>query len=344
MNMILENSLIERLTEHFVRSPLQRNGLQESDAELISLPGSDTLLAVTTDSIVEEIELGLYCDPYLMGWMAATVNASDLAAVGAEPLGLLLSETFPHDTSEDSLQEVQRGVHDACMAAGLYILGGDTNFSSHWELGGSALGVIPDGLPMTRLGCKPGDELFVTGVLGLGSVHALVQLSPDPAVKQFHSPYQPRARVSEGQLLRGRPSCCMDTSDGALATLDQLMRLNQVGFVLESNADQWLHSAALQLSEAMGIPAWMMLAGLHGEFELLFAVPPERVEALITETSAKGWQPLKIGVVVETPGVWFEANGETVTLDTGRIRNLFSQPDIDIQVCIEQLEGLASYE
>lgn len=78
-----EVALLERLAGGFARSHLQCNQRHESDAELIRLPGSRSVLALTTDAISEEIESGLYADPYLIGWMTVMVNASDLAAVGA---------------------------------------------------------------------------------------------------------------------------------------------------------------------------------------------------------------------------------------------------------------------
>src|SRR5512141_3471353 len=97
---ILENQMIERLARSFRRSPGQVNRLNESDAEIVRLGTSDTRIAVTTDSIVEEIASGLYDDPRMIGWMAAMANFSDLAAVGATPLGLLVAETLPADLPE----------------------------------------------------------------------------------------------------------------------------------------------------------------------------------------------------------------------------------------------------
>jgi thiamine-monophosphate kinase len=83
LNSILENQKINKLLSDFRRSPHQLNKPHESDAEIIKL--NDALLAITTDSISEEILTGLYDDPYIIGWMIVTVNMSDLAAVGSSP-------------------------------------------------------------------------------------------------------------------------------------------------------------------------------------------------------------------------------------------------------------------
>jgi thiamine-monophosphate kinase len=125
LNEILENKVINNLISGFERSPNQLNKAHESDAEIIQL--GILKLAVTTDSISEEISTGLYDDPYLIGWMIVTVNMSDLAAVGATPIGILISEIIPKTFSEEKIKELQRGISDACKTYGTFILGGDTN-------------------------------------------------------------------------------------------------------------------------------------------------------------------------------------------------------------------------
>jgi len=337
LNDILENSFIQRLAASLPRSPLQQNGLQESDAELIRLPGTSSVLAITTDSIVEEIESGLYEDPYLIGWMTVMVNASDLAAVGADPVGILLNETLPPAASEDFLVRLQEGIRDACSATGLAVLGGDTNFASRLQMGASAVGIVPDARPTTRIGCQPGDILVASGPLGLGNAYAFVQLGRAWRSLPSSVPFMPKARVWEGRLLREFASCCMDTSDGAFATLDQLMRLNNTGFVLESKLEEFLHPVALDITGAAALPPWLTLAGPHGEFELLFTIPPERTGAFMETASTVGWTPLVIGKVVEEPGVWFTQEEKKVYVDTGRIRNLSLHTDGDIHDYIHQL-------
>lgn len=311
--------------------------MQESDAELVHLPGTDVTVALTTDTIAEEIETGLYTDPHLIGWMTVMANASDLAAVGAKPVGLLLNETLPPDASEEFLARLQEGIYDACSTSGLHVLGGDTNFSSRLLMSACAIGVISDSALMSRRGCHPGDLLFCSGPLGLGNAYAFVRLMKSCDLEQSQIEYYPKARLSEGQLLRNIASCCMDTSDGVFATLDQLMRLNNVGFVLETRLSDILHPSARRLCETTHIPEWMMLAGPHGEFELLFAVPPGRINALFAAASTQDWKPLLIGKVVAEPGVWFRVGDQELRVDTSRIRNLSMHTNGKIDRYISEL-------
>lgn len=335
INAAREIRLVDSLARGFRRSPNQLNARHESDAELVRVPGTQLVLAVTTDDIAEEIETGLYRDPYLIGWMAVLVNTSDLAAVGARPLGLLVNETLPADAPRGFLAALQRGIQDASEVCGVPILGGDTNFGTHLHIGATAIGTVDPARPLTRRECEPGDLLFTSGPLGLGTAFALVQLLNDRGANtpQAISPssaretieFLPRPRLAEGRILRSVASACMDTSDGAIATLDELMRVNGVGFRLERPPRQCLHPAALQVALGSGLPAWTMLAGPHGEFELLFTVRPNRVVPLMRKAFRIGWHPVRLGRAIMETGLRLRIGDCERWLDATRVRDLFGE-------------------
>jgi thiamine-monophosphate kinase len=333
---VKENELIGALARRFARSPRQVNALHESDAELIRLPGLDALLAVTVDAIVEEIELGLYDDPFLIGWMTVTVAVSDLAAVGADPLGVLLVEALPPDLEDTARDQLQEGIDAACTAYNAPVLGGDTNSAPVLHVAGVAVGLVPAASPLMRIGAQPGHVLCTTGPLGSGSAFAaLRRLNQTPPFS-----FQPRARLDAGRRLRERTACCMDTSDGTLAALDQLMRLNDVGFHLD-DPDGWLHPAAHEVAQQVGVPPWMMLAGLHGEFELLFCLPSDVLPTLQQEAAQDGWQPVQIGSVIETPRVELQTGTDVLAIDTGSIRDLFTSTLPPLDELIQQIHACA---
>ena len=332
MTNVSEYDRIEVLAQFLPRSPDQLNGLQESDAEIVRLSGTRTLLAVTTDSIVEEIEMGLYSDPYLIGWMTVTVSASDLAAVGAAPLGILISETLPRDATQGFLKRLQSGIRDASLRSGLPVLGGDTNTSDRLLVASTAIGLIEDGVPLMRTGARAGDVLMSTGSLGMGACYAWWRLFSPAGRDGGH--YRPAARLREGSLLRGRASACIDTSDGAFAALDLLVRLNGVGFVVEPHCDQFVHPAAARLAATIGLPAWAMMAGLHGEFELLFTIDESDASRV---KHSMGFT--RVGRVVDTPGVWIDTGSDLLEIDTGRVRNCFEGIDGEVESCITELRN-----
>jgi thiamine-monophosphate kinase len=332
MNAIAENRLINLLAERFRRSPLQANGLHESDAELLRI-GPSTYLAATTDTLAEEIACGLYRDPYLIGWMAVMASMSDLAAVGARPIGMLISELIPRDASEMYLRSLQQGIQDACAKCETYIAGGDTNAGAQLSITGCAFGVVRGSrTPLGRLGCLPGDILFATGPLGTGNAFALAQFIGGTGIA-----FRPVARLREGRLISSLASSRMDTSDGVLATLDQLMRLNGTGFDLDDGWERSCSPEALAVAAAHGVPPWLLLAGEHGEFELLFTLPEAREEQLLEHLAGTSCAPLRIGRVTTEPVITMPIRSERTPIDTARIRNIGNDHYGDVETYIAEL-------
>jgi len=327
MNAIIENRFIGEIVQNFSRSPRQANTLHETDAEIIRLsPDPASWLAITTDSIAEEISTGLYDDPYLAGWMSVMANMSDLAAVGSRPLGILISLILPHSYASEQLAGLRAGIQDACSACGTYVLGGDTNTGDRMVITGSAVGTVDSKNYLTRVGCHEGDLLYATRLLGSGNAFALSQFGDSRNIKYE---YKPVARLREGQLICGLADACMDTSDGVISTLDQLMRLNRVGFELDEGWADCIEPYGKRIAEVGGIPSWLLLAGQHGEFELLFTVPTCHEDRLLETSGKNGWKPVRLGRVINEPVVRIDLYGRRVTLDTELIRNLPARTDGD---------------
>jgi thiamine-monophosphate kinase len=288
--------------------------------------------------MAEELASGLYRDPWHIGWMLVMVNASDLAAVGAEPLGILLCESLPADADPTWTDALQRGIADAAVATGLAVLGGDTNVATVPHLAATALGVVRGAPPLTRVGARPGDLLYASAPLGTGGAFALGRaMASVPEV-----PFRPVARLAEGRLLRGRASACMDTSDGALATLDELTIRNRVGFRLDTPVESWTDRRAAEAARAAGLATWMLHAGPHGEFELLFTVSPERDAEFRHAASGIGWAPVRLGTAVSEPGVTVAVDGRPVALDTRYLRNLFTRCGGDAPTYLRRLAAYAA--
>lgn len=127
-----EEALLSLYTRLHQRSPDQRNAINETDAEIIRLPdardsdraGQSSWLALTTDTVAEEIQLGLLRQPFTIGWFAVLATLSDLAAVGAVPIGLLMSYQLPPQALAADTEQLIRGVEDCVRAHQTYVLGG----------------------------------------------------------------------------------------------------------------------------------------------------------------------------------------------------------------------------
>ncbi len=333
LNSILENKLINKLIEAFERSPMQLNKPHESDAEIIQL-NDNTKLAITTDSISEEISTGLYDDPYLIGWMIVTVNMSDLAAVGVSPLGILISEIIPKNFSKEKIEELQKGISDACSTYNTFLLGGDTNEGESLVLTGTAIGIIQSKKLISRLGCKPDEILFSSGKLGSGNAYAISKLISQT---NTFSKYKPLARIKESSMLSKYASCCMDTSDGLIATLDQLMRLNNVGFELNENWQNVIDNDALEFSRNLNLPPWLLFAGQHGEFELIFTVPNVLENSFLAEALKNELNPIELGRVIPHKEIKIPLHKELISINSAFIRNLPIELNGDINHYLKML-------
>lgn len=310
---VLENRLLSRWGELLPRAPKQVGAVHESDAELVPL-GDGRLLAATIDTVAEEIRHGLYRDPATAGRMAVVSSLSDLAATGAQPIGVLLAVTLPDLDVQDA---VARGAAEACAAHGTFVLGGDTSAGDALSVTCTALGVAPVEGRMMRIGAQTGDAIFASGPLGAGSVLAArAMLGADAAGAEQE--FRPRARLREATSLRGIASACMDTSDGLIATLDQLARLNRACLRITRPLAALLQPAARELAERLRLPPFAFLAAAHGEYELVFTVPRDRVDEMQKAARSIGWSPLLVGVVQTGQGIVAEDR----PIDGARVRNL----------------------
>lgn len=335
-----EVNMLRKLASAFPRHPLQINQLLQSDAEIIDLTTSDfKFLVLKTDGLHEEISEKLYEDPYLIGWMAVTVTMSDMAAVGSKPLGLLLGLQLPRQNNENWLTKFQQGINEACAAYGVSILGGDTNFCSTLSVSTTGVGTISKGKPLLRKGMVPGEHLYATGKLGLGSAFAYARYFDD----SIKVSYQPLARLKESKLIRDFASACMDTSDGLFPALSVLSEINSIGIQLTTPLHEILHDDVLPVFQLAGIPSWMFLAGPHGEYELLFTIPVERQQAFEQACIGENWQPVYLGKIIPGKMVHFIIGSINIECQPATVANLFSEANGDIPLYFELLKQQHKY-
>ena len=258
------------------RSKAQLNGLNESDCELIRLGKSKTL-AVTVDSLSDEMEVGLYRDPFTIGWMTGAISLSDLSASGASPLGVLASNTWGGETLE-AKKSYADGLRALLKKTGVAHLGGDSGQGRAAVHSAVALGLI-EGKTVSRVGIEPGDVIAYAGTLGPGPALGFKLLLGRNESVLSENDYRPLPKLREGAAARELASAMMDTSDGLLTTLYTLSNLNGVGFELEWN-EKWIHPKAAGFCREAGLPLSSLLFGEHGDYQLLIAVPEKKWPAL----------------------------------------------------------------
>jgi thiamine-monophosphate kinase len=184
-------------------------------------------LVVTQDALVEDVHFRLAWTSWRdLGFKAAVVNLSDLAAAGAEPEALVVTLATPASLSLDAVVELYEGLAEA----GVPVRGGDTTASDKLVLSVTALG-RSERVP-GRGGAQPGDFLVVTGPLG-GSAAGLRALEAGASSPHIATHLRPPLRLAEGRDLARAAHALMDISDGLAADLPRLAAASGVRCVVD---------------------------------------------------------------------------------------------------------------
>ncbi|MDD1760614.1 MAG: thiamine-phosphate kinase [Methanothrix sp.] len=289
-----ERDLIRRISEIL-------GGVENDDCVVID--AGERYLVVTTDMLHRKTDFPDIMSPWQMGWMSVAVNLSDIAAMGAEPAGVLIAAGLPPEADLYFIDELFSGFGDCASYYGTRILGGDTDSHQELTITGTALGFVEKDRVMRRKGAREGDLLCTTGSLGGAGAGLLAWQEgrlDSPFIEKL---LEPEPRLAEGRALAGSGvvTAMMDNSDGLSLSLSDLAGVSQVGFVVEEDA----LPIAPGLSEAVGKKAaqeLVMSAG--GDFELVFTVRREGVEE-----ARRACKLTVIGEVVDE-GIWIEKGGE----------------------------------
>ncbi len=227
-----------------IRTFLQRSGAARPSEELVG-PGDDCAvivggrIALSSDMSVEDVHFRReWLTPGEIGWRACSAAMSDLAAMGARPIGILVSLAVPEADARELAISVMDGVREAVESVGGVVLGGDLTRSP----GPVVVDVTVVGTAehlILRSGARPGDEVWVTGQLGASAaaVRALLagQQPSDRARERFA---HPTPRIAEARILAETVTLTslIDVSDGLLGDAAQLATASGVAVVLDAAA------------------------------------------------------------------------------------------------------------
>lgn len=263
----------------------------------------DDYLVATTDVINPRTHLPEGATPRQIGGYLVAVNLSDIAAVGAQPLGILASLSLPRATDVEWLRELAKGMEDVARSHGTAVIGGDTKESETVSLSGTAVGRVPKKSILLRSGARPGDVVVLTGTLGRAGWAAKALARPEDRTRALELILQPYPRILEGQFFSrsGVVTSCMDVSDGLGMTLATMAGMGKVSFVID------LQSVPVYRGLEGADPNSVKEAALYygGDFELVATVRPEGLETLLEKyRDVRPGQSARLTVVgkVEGPG------------------------------------------
>ena len=249
--------------------------------------GGETLV-LTHDMMVEGVHWLAGQDPADVAWKLVATNLSDLAAKGAEPIGVLLGYTLG-----ESDARFAEGLAAALAHFGVPLLGGDTVCTPGPQtLGLTALGRARQRPVPSRSGARSGNSVWITGPVGAAMLGFEALQSGSGADSEAYR--RPTPRLAEGRALAPLVTAMMDVSDGLLLDCTRMAEASQVTFSLDP--------ACIPLPR--GLPPERTHDAMRwgDDYELLFTLPagqtPPCTATEIGEVRPRGAHPILLG---ETP-------------------------------------------
>ncbi len=217
-----EFAVIARIERAAARLPRPRRVvLGIGDDAAVLRPGAGEDLVVSTDACVENVHFRFSTQsPRTVGRRALVANLSDLAAMGARPLGFTLALAAPPALPVDILDRLVAGLLHEAGAHDCPLVGGNVTRAGETSLCIGVLGAVQRGRALTRRGARAGDRLFVTGSLGAAALDVARAERGGARIRRVPTP-----RLRAGRALASMEGVggCIDLSDGLEADLAHLL-------------------------------------------------------------------------------------------------------------------------
>lgn len=297
-----ERSILDLIESLCAQRSRARLGIGDDCALYSDIDSSRFETALTTDSLVCSTHFKLdWSSPADVGVKLASVNLSDLAAMGAMPRYALLSLIYSDRIGYAWLARMLRSFHRAITRSGAALIGGNIARSrGPISLTATMVGAVESGRAITRSGAREGDLIYLSGECGLSAMGRLILTRFGSAAKSdrrwksiIRRHLAPPNRLEWGRLLlESRAARSMiDISDGLALDLERLLKSSGgLGATIQLDRIQLRaeHRRAFELlGEKRG---WEAILSGGEDYELLFTVAPEnegKIEDLIARSSLR---------------------------------------------------------
>lgn len=279
------------------------------------LPAGEGELLFSTDLLMEGVHfLRSESSPEDVGWKAAAVNLSDIAAMGGKPVATFLSIALPKDAQGEWAERFIEGYRQISSQYDVPLLGGDTTSSLRdIAVNVGILGRCQSGKRLMRSGAKVGETIYVTGPLGdsaagLQAILKGIRRSED--VKTLIERHKrPLPRVDAGVILiqSGKVGAMMDISDGIASDMRHIMKASKVGAVIALDRLP-LSSELISVCAEQGWDRYWLSTSGGEDFELLFTGP----DGLENELDIKVYP---VGKIVDGNELTWTVEGSAVDYD-----------------------------
>ncbi|WGD31168.1 thiamine-phosphate kinase [Ancylobacter sp. WKF20] len=304
-----EDRLIAGLFAPIARHP-GALGLKD-DAAFLHVPAGHELV-LTKDALVAGVHFFPDDPPASIARKAMRVNLSDLAAKGAEPLGVMLAFAIPPDMDVAALSDFARGIGEDCLLFGVPLLGGDTvRTPGPFTISITALGSVPIGRMVKRATARPDHAIVVTGTIGDGALGLALRLEPDrpgfAALDAGQRAYladrylHPRPRLALASALRAHARAAMDVSDGLVGDLAKMLAASNCAGEIEAAKVPLSPAARAAIAAEPALLATALTGG--DDYEILAVMGEGDVDAFEAAAIAAGIGATVIGRTLAGEGL-----------------------------------------
>ncbi|MEM9006317.1 MAG: thiamine-phosphate kinase [Cyanobacteria bacterium P01_F01_bin.86] len=292
--------------------PFCATDLLGNDAAVLPLGDATTATVVTTDVLVDGVHFSDRTTAAEdVGWRAIAANLSDLAAMGARPIGVTVGLSLPGTVTVDWVERVYQGMANCLKAHGGKILGGDLCRATQISLAITALGAVSPSQVIHRNRAQAGQWIVATGPHGASRAGLELLLHPDcqPGLTELdqtqliRAHQRPTPRFDVVNYLQAADTTVfesmagMDSSDGLANAVLHLCQASGVGARLVTSQLPMPSVLKSWVGEKTALE-WCLYGG--EDFELVLCLPPAIAQQLITQL---GPQATIIGTVTRNPTV-----------------------------------------
>ncbi len=231
-------------------------------------------LVLSTDAATRATHFPASMTMAEIGAFATEIALSDIAAMGAEPVGVLVAMGLPPGTEDTDLDGLREGILGSLARVDAELLGGDMKANTDLTLVVTALGRVAENRMLRRSGAEAGDAIVLTGTVG-GAGAGAAALDHGLHDRYLARLIRPLARIEEGRALSTAGAhAAMDLSDGLAEALHAVADASGVGFTIDPDSlpvDDLATTTAATLGDPALARSWALDSG--GDYELLAAIP-----------------------------------------------------------------------
>jgi thiamine-monophosphate kinase len=290
-------------------------GIGDDCALLAPTPGMQT--AISTDLLVEGRHFFAGADARMLGHKSLAVNLSDLAAMGAKPVGFTLALSLP-GADPEWLEAFSTGMFALADLHDCELVGGDTT-RGPLAICITVFGEIAPGHALRRDAARAGHDIWISGTLGdarlaLAGYWKEIALAPEALALAAPRMHLPTPRVELGRALAARPlaHAALDISDGLIGDLQHILDASKVGATLDVDA---LPAGPALAQQALALRRRFTLAG-GDDYELCFTAPASARAAVIAAAGSASTLVTRVGTIDAEPGLRLvDAAGKALQMD-----------------------------